>query len=61
MKRCLPTNPASAKSIIAHLATWGEVAACEISAFSASNEWLPQLEQAGIVAVSYTHLTLPTN
>ena len=45
-----PLNyPKTAGALISHLATWGEVAACEISAFSGGREWLSQLMQAGIV------------
>jgi len=42
-------NLNTAKKLILHIATWGEVAACEISAFSGSRKWFSFFHEAAHV------------
>ena len=42
-------RPDQATPIFEHLITWGEVAACELSYFSDSKEWLQTLVEASIL------------
>lgn len=49
MKEQLPANPATAKSVVEHLITWGEVAECELSSFPSGAQWLGVLHENRVV------------
>lgn len=50
MNVSLPVNPTTALPVLGHLATWGEVAICELKNFGAAAPWLEVFREAGLVA-----------
>ncbi len=49
MTESFPSDSNSARPLIHHLATWGEVAACELSQWKESSLWIDILAEAGII------------
>lgn len=49
MKGSPPANPASAKALMMHLISWGEIAVCELAAIPNGAEWLRVFKETGLV------------
>lgn len=49
MTAVLPANAATASPLIEHLATWGEVAACEVRRLAGAATWIDVLRSAEVI------------